>query len=560
MFLPRQKAQRRLFIVALLGVGLPVLFLAGFGAFQTRYVEKYLTETSEDYGSYAAGLVAEALSEQVRRRVESVADYARMAAAWGGPSTPYLQLLESPDPLFRKPFLLSDFSLLRAAQAESVLEVDAEAYAAEPWSAATAVLGTEGRETRQVVAPRALWEAAVASVYDTILVVPRSAAQEPLVLVPLIGFGGRVVGVAGWEFRPSLLDESFFEDLVTRQIFGERRIYRADIMSSGLSLGVLDGRDRVLYRSQPPAPAGAWAEVPVGDLLPGWRVAVGPSVGSPFLRLRRLVELQYLAVVGLVALILFALWLAMRQAAEQIQLAEAKTSFLANVSHELKTPLALIRLAGETMELGRVHNEEERLKFLQIIGRECRRLTHMINNVLDFAKLDAGRREFHFRNTDLRRLVLETLETFEPQLEERGFQIEVSVPDEMPLIEADPEALTQCLVNLIDNAIKYSPGERFLRVEAAIEKGDGQPERARVAVTDRGMGIPASERRRIFDKFVRVDASLVHNVRGSGLGLSLVRNIVEAHGGRVEVRSAPGQGSTFTLFLPARQNAETPPA
>jgi len=256
-------------------------------------------------------------------------------------------------------------------------------------------------------------------------------------------------------------------------------------------------------------------------------------------------------------MILAALWFAIRQASEQIQLAEAKTSFLANVSHELKTPLALIRLSGETIELGRVSSDEERLKFLQIIGRECRRLTHMINNVLDFAKIDAGRKDFHFRNTDLRRLVKETVETFEPQLEERHFQVEVTVPEEMPFIEADPEAITQCLVNLIDNAIKYSQDKRFIRVEAAIESENGQPEMARISVSDQGIGIPAGERRRIFEKFARVDASLVHNVRGSGLGLSLVRNIVEAHNGRIEVKSSLGHGSTFTLLLPTRQNAET---
>ncbi len=555
MFLPRQKAQRRLLVVALLGVGLPVLFLAGFGAYQTRYVEGFLSETGEDYGHYAAGLVAEALSGQVRARVEAVADYARMAAAWGGSSTPYLQLLQSPDPLLDEPFLLSDYGLLQAAQAESTLEVEAEAYDDRPWSAAYAASGLDGSTMRRVAAPVEMWNAAVASVYDTILVVPRTADQEPIALVPLVGFGGRVVGVAGWSLRPEVLDEAFFEDLVTRQIFGEHKVYRADIMASGLSLAVLDGQDRVLFRSMAPAPGDAWAEIPVGDFLPAWRVAVGPSVGSPFLRVRKLVELQYLALIGLVAMILAALWFAVRQATEQIQLAEAKTSFLANVSHELKTPLALIRLAGETIELGRVHNEEERLKFLQIIGRECRRLTHMINNVLDFAKIEAGRKDFHFRPIDLRRIVEETVETFAPQLEERRFQVEVAMPNELPPIDADPEAITQCLVNLIDNAIKYSPDERFLRVEADVVAEDGQPGTARLSVTDRGIGIPAGERRRIFDKFARVDASLVHNVRGSGLGLSLVRNIVEAHNGRVEVKSAPGHGSTFTLLLPARQNA-----
>ena len=557
MFLPRQKAQRRLLLVALLGVGLPVLFLAGFGAYQTRHVEDYLSETSEDYGYYAAGLVTEALSSRVRARIEGVAEYARMAAAWSGSSTGYLQILTSPDPLLDQPFLLSDYDLVRAAQSESTYTVKAEAYSDRPWATAFALSGEDGSRVLPVSAPLEMWDAAVATVYDTVLVVPRTAEQPPLVLIPLVGFGGRVVGVAGWVLHADVLNQAFFEDLVKNQIFGESKVYRADIMASGLALGVLDGQGRILYRSSEPATQHAWAELSVGHVLPGWRVSVGPSAGSPFLSLRRLVALQYVALVGLVLMILAALWFAIRQASEQIQLAEAKTSFLANVSHELKTPLALIRLSGETIELGRVSSDEERLKFLQIIGRECRRLTHMINNVLDFAKIDAGRKDFHFRNTDLRRLVKETVETFEPQLEERHFQVEVTVPEEMPFIEADPEAITQCLVNLIDNAIKYSQDKRFIRVEAAIESENGQPEMARISVSDQGIGIPAGERRRIFEKFARVDASLVHNVRGSGLGLSLVRNIVEAHNGRIEVKSSLGHGSTFTLLLPTRQNAET---
>jgi signal transduction histidine kinase len=262
-----------------------------------------------------------------------------------------------------------------------------------------------------------------------------------------------------------------------------------------------------------------------------------------------------LLLVLLVLLSVAALWAALRQASEEIQLAEAKTAFLANVSHELKTPLALIRMAGETLELGRVRSDEERQRFLKVIGRECRRLTHMINHVLDFAKIEAGRKEFRFQRTDLRKIVQETLEVFQPQFEEGKFEVAVDVPDTLPPIEADPEAVTQCLMNLLDNAVKYSKDRRSIEVKVRVTppETDGNLGEARIQVADHGIGISARDRERIFDKFFRVDHGMVHDVKGSGLGLSLVRHIAEAHGGRMEVESTPGQGSRFVLVLPARQ-------
>jgi signal transduction histidine kinase len=481
-----------------------------------------------------------------------------MAASWGGSSGRYLQLLASQDPLLTEPFLIPADELLRAAEGETIVDVDTSAPVAGDWSEAFAMAGLVGNQTEPVHAPIGMWRDIIGTVYDTVFVVPATAANQPLALAPLVGYGGRVVGVAGWHMNPDVLDKDYFKNLVETEVFDEPRTYEADRMARGLSITILDDRDNKVYRSRPASTKHAWAETPVGPVLPGWRVAVGPSTASTYVSVERLVTVQYFVLFILVVMSLAALWFSTRQAGEEIQLAEAKTSFLANVSHELKTPLALIRLAGETMELGRVRNEEERHKFLQIISRECRRLTHMINNVLNFAKIEAGRKEFHFHPTELQRVVSETMETFERQFEERKFEIKVDVPDDLPIVEADSEAITQCLVNLIDNAMKYSEDERFIEVRARVELpgADGDRGKATISVTDHGVGISPREKHRIFDKFTRAESGLVHNVRGSGLGLSLVRHIMQAHDGRIELQSTPGRGSTFTLVMPVLQDSQ----
>jgi two-component system, OmpR family, phosphate regulon sensor histidine kinase PhoR len=209
----------------------------------------------------------------------------------------------------------------------------------------------------------------------------------------------------------------------------------------------------------------------------------------------------------------------------------------------------MIRMASETLELGRVRNEADSRRFLATISRECRRLTHMINNVLDFAKIEEGKREFMFAPADIGRLVADTLELFEPQLKQGGFTVDVDVPEGLPRASVDSQAITQCLINLVDNAIKYSRERKEIAIKVATD-GNG---RMRIRVTDHGIGVAPRDSERIFEKFTRADTGLVHNVKGSGLGLALVRHIARAHGGDVELTSVAGEGSTFTLVLPLQQ-------
>ena len=325
-------------------------------------------------------------------------------------------------------------------------------------------------------------------------------------------------------------------------------------------------------------PGGAWVirvSEPTGELLyenaatkagerfESERVMAAPSFEGVRLQLRyrdrsieqevRRLAIAKTALIGFIDVMLGAgialVWANVRR---ELKLSRLKSDFVANVSHELKTPLALIRLYAETLELARVKNEERKGEYYRVIGKESRRLTQLINNILDFSRIEAGRKEYRLVPSDIGAVVRDVVESYRFAIEKLGFTLTLDVQDDLPELELDPEALSQALINLLNNSIKYSPEQKAIEVRVFREL-----DRVRLAVSDRGMGIPRSEHRRIFEKFYRVETSLVHTTKGSGLGLALVQHIAEAHGGRVELQSAPGEGSTFTLSLPVPAEPRT---
>ncbi|MDX1984830.1 MAG: HAMP domain-containing sensor histidine kinase [Bryobacteraceae bacterium] len=223
----------------------------------------------------------------------------------------------------------------------------------------------------------------------------------------------------------------------------------------------------------------------------------------------------------------------MRAAAREARLAEMKSAFVSNMSHEMKTPLAMIRAFAETVELGRVQDPGRKLEYFRLIRKQSIHLTDMIDNVLEMARLESGHGEFRFEVTDV-----------------RGYEVSLSIDDPAPWANADARALAGVVMNLTSNAVKYSGGRG---VEIRVF---GRDRMACVAVADRGIGIAPAEQQRIFDKFYRVDSPLVHETKGTGLGLALARQVVEAHGGRIAVESRLGEGATFTVMLPAVEIAE----
>jgi len=230
---------------------------------------------------------------------------------------------------------------------------------------------------------------------------------------------------------------------------------------------------------------------------------------------------------------------------KEMALARLKSDFVSNVSHELRTPLALIRLYAETLELRRITTPEKKQEYYRIIRKESERLTALINNILDFSRIEAGRKEYEFRETNIAELVQNTLDSYRYQIEQQGFAFAESIDPDIPAVRVDREAIARALVNLVNNALKYSTDEKFLGVKLYRENGS-----VKLEVLDHGIGITRREQSKIFEKFYRTGDPLVHNTKGSGLGLSLVRHITQAHGGDIAVESTPGKGSKFTLSLP----------
>jgi two-component system phosphate regulon sensor histidine kinase PhoR len=227
------------------------------------------------------------------------------------------------------------------------------------------------------------------------------------------------------------------------------------------------------------------------------------------------------------------------------------------VSHELKTPLSLIRMFAELLATGKHKGEGAGREYAGIITRESDRLAHLIDNVLDFARLERGKASYNFAEGRMQEVVERALEVCRFRLEKEKIRLRLEIADDLPLVRMDEDAMTLVLLNLVDNAAKYGGsdgGNDGAGDEAAGEvwvKLARVPGGVALSVRDRGSGISPEDQKRIFERFYRADNARVRNVRGSGIGLSLVKHIAESHGGRVEVESAPGQGSTFTVFVPA---------
>jgi signal transduction histidine kinase len=278
----------------------------------------------------------------------------------------------------------------------------------------------------------------------------------------------------------------------------------------------------------------------LGIKLRGTTIA---SISDRFLRT------SFLSLGALSLLMGAGMTLMYRNVARELALAKLKSDFVSNVSHELRTPLALIRLYAETLELGRIATAGKQHEYYEIIRKESERLTALINNILDFSRIESGKKEYSFRETDIAELVRSTLESYRFEIEQGGFQFEEKIENNVPSLLVDREAIARSLLNLVNNAVKYSSTEKYLGIHLYR-----QDSRVNLEVVDHGIGIPAKEHLKIFEKFYRVGDPLVHNTKGSGLGLSLVRHIIEAHGGGVGVESVPGKGSKFIITLPVQSS------
>jgi two-component system phosphate regulon sensor histidine kinase PhoR len=244
-------------------------------------------------------------------------------------------------------------------------------------------------------------------------------------------------------------------------------------------------------------------------------------------------------------------------AQKERRISALKSEFVANVSHELKTPLALVRMFAEMLQSGRVGSDEKRKEYLDIIVKESERLSALIENVLDFARLERGRGSYEFAEGDVGDAVTRAANVYRYRAERENVALVLEVAPDLPRSRIDERAIQLAVSNLVDNALKYAASGGEIRVRATEQDGG-----IRVDVVDRGPGVAAEDRLRIFERFVRLPSARTEDrgvsrppVRGSGIGLALVKHIAESHGGRAWVERRPGGGSVFSFTIPAARPA-----
>lgn len=316
-----------------------------------------------------------------------------------------------------------------------------------------------------------------------------------------------------------------------------------------------DGRGQVVHRSGSGGSDAALvqlAALPVGPDLPHWQLRVeAPADFASGRAGRGLVLLSTLLVGCFVAAVLFGGSLLLWQAWRHMLDARRKTSFVSNVSHELKTPLTTIRMYAELLGEGRIRDAAKRQRYLQVIVAESQRLTRLVNNVLDFSRLEQRRKHYHLATLQPDEILQQVLDGQGMRLQRAGLRLERRIPAGAPPVRVDRDAVEQVLLNLIDNAIKYAAEGGELVVE--LTWTDRVVE---VLCKDRGPGVPETDRQRIFEQFHRVDNDLTGNRSGCGLGLSIARRLLEDLHGALRYRPRDGGGACFVMVLPVADATE----
>lgn len=293
----------------------------------------------------------------------------------------------------------------------------------------------------------------------------------------------------------------------------------------------------------------AWTIRALGPWLPSHSIVVGPADAQAIIDTKNRKRGARIALIA-VALAASAggVVASARLLARELETARVKADFAANVSHELRSPITQIRLKGEALQLGLVYDEADRQAHVDAVVREAERLSRLVDNVLDFSAIERGAKKYTFRFEDVGEILYNTIESARNAVESRGLDMEIDIPDDLPAIWADREAVSQVVTNLLSNAAKYGAEGGWVRIAARPTH-----EAVEVSVSDRGVGISHEELPKIFDRFYRSTDPQVRRYRGTGIGLTIVRYIVDEHSGDIRVVSAPGEGTTFTIVFPTRR-------
>ena len=286
------------------------------------------------------------------------------------------------------------------------------------------------------------------------------------------------------------------------------------------------------------------AQVAFDAVFPFWQLSIAPASAEAWKATARRDLLVFAGSTFLIlGVLVLGVLLLMRDVSREFATGRQRADFISAVSHELKTPLTLIRLYAETLLHGKRFPEQERRNFYQIMTRESERLSHLVEKVLDFSSIDRGQKQYDLQEGDLASAVARTVGVYEQYLSRQGYEVETRLVPHLPPVKFDPDAVSEAILNLMDNAAKYSGESKFVGVRLYA-----QEEGAIFEVEDRGIGIPPGEREKIYQQFYR---SGDHTGKGGyGLGLFLVKHIMDAHNGKIELKSEPGRGTRFRLVFP----------
>jgi two-component system phosphate regulon sensor histidine kinase PhoR len=337
---------------------------------------------------------------------------------------------------------------------------------------------------------------------------------------------------------------------------GERYVFALDKasvlerMSAQLEQGTLPG-SRVIGQILEPTdrePAGLLTRRSLGPWLSDWTLVFLPRDAAALADTgERRFQNNLTIVLLTLVLISLGVFLSAKQIKRELDMARMQTDFAANVSHELRSPITQIRLKGEMLMLGMFDEDAEREDAYQAIVRESERLSRLVDNVLDFGAIERGLKQYDLRPADLADTVHRAIDIVSSSQEVQDKVLDLDLPEVLPPVQHDPDAIAQCVINLVSNAAKYSEqggwiGVRSRILEAAVE----------INISDKGIGIPAADLKNIFEPFYRSSDKTARLRKGTGIGLTITRYIMQAHGGEVSVQSRPGIGSTFTLRFPCQ--------